>query len=131
MEMISLKRFKGLKLPQFCIQTEVSHSSILLMLITGSLSCWISKYQFLKTLLNYFMRYGNMGCRVFKGGYKIGKIFALKPTYSKQIIEFWELVSKSAKIWILNSKIIRIFLNFCFHKECQFRSTFFVIDICC
>ena len=29
---------------------------------------------------------GNMGCHVFKGGYKINYIFGQKSTYSKEII---------------------------------------------
>ena len=32
--------------------------------------------------------YGNTGCRVFKRGYKIRKIFAQESTYPKEIFEF-------------------------------------------
>ena len=35
--------------------------------------------------------YGNRGCGVFKGGYKIRKILAEETIYSKEIIEFWVL----------------------------------------
>ena len=35
--------------------------------------------------------YDNTGCGVFKWGVQIRKIFAYESTYSKEIIEFWEL----------------------------------------
>ena len=64
------------------------------------------------------------------GGDKVKKIFASESTYSKEIIEFWELVngevSKSAKIWL--SKSIFYDKNypnlFFFIDEYKFRGMF-------
>ena len=44
------------------------------------------KHQDVKT--DKLAEYGNKGCKICKWGYKIGKIFAKKSTYSKEIIEF-------------------------------------------
>ena len=82
--------------------------------------------------------YRNTGCRVFNGVYKIGKIFAWKSTYPKEIIEIWELVYwvgvKKCPHFCLSKSIFSVknCLNLSqlfFIKKYQLRSTFFVINI--
>ena len=46
--------------------------------------------------------YGSTGCRVFSGGIKNKQDFCLKYKYSKEIIEFWELLKWGAWKWLKN-----------------------------
>ena len=72
--------------------------------------------------------------RSFQTGDTKLEIFLTKNQHTQRKLlnfEFWingEL-SKSAKISLSKSKIIRIFLNLFFIEEYQFSNTFFVIDI--
>ena len=70
------------------------------------------------TIIGWDAECGNTGYRVFKRGILSWKDFCLKSTYSKEIIDLWELVWQGGvkKCQNLNlksifmSKIIRIFL---------------------
>ena len=84
-----------------------------------------------------YTEYGNTGCGVFKwGGTKLERFLPKNQHTRRKLLNFENWVngevSKSAKSPNLLtfsqfsiSKIIRIFLNFFFIEEYQFRSTFF------
>ena len=91
-----------------------------------------------KLLRNMYHSYGNTGCRVFKRGVQNLKDFYIRINILKG--NYWilriGLMGRCQKVSKFDfqsqfsvSKIIRIFLNFFFIEEYQFRSTFFVIDI--